>query len=278
MIQYARRESDLNCPICGRQMTAFNYRAYNLELDACLNEHGFWLDEGESAHVREIMVDEADNILVASFSRSADFPITAGAQQTEIGGMQDAVVLSLNTTCSDLQWSTFIGGSNNDGAFGLRVSDGNVVICGQTFSTADWVFSTIAVLLAIEFTRRTTGLIIPIMILVALSYVAWWGKYVEGVFRFPGLTWETVLYRSYYGLDGMFGPIAHISSTYVYMFVLFGKGAVDDVEYPLEAAIGDDVERSELFETVHALSTELHALTEQLERDVERWAELAELA
>ena len=93
---------------------------------------------------------------------------------------------------------------------------------GQTFSTADWVFSTIAVLLAIEFTRRTTGLIIPIMILIALTYVAWWGKYVEGVFRFPGLTWETVLYRSYYGLDGMFGPIARISSTYVYMFVLFG--------------------------------------------------------
>ncbi|HZA66196.1 MAG TPA: TRAP transporter fused permease subunit [Geminicoccaceae bacterium] len=93
---------------------------------------------------------------------------------------------------------------------------------GQTFSAADWVFSAIAVLLAIEFTRRTTGLIIPIMIVVALTYVAWWGKYVEGVFRFPGLTWETVLYRSYYGLDGMFGPIARISSTYVYMFVLFG--------------------------------------------------------
>jgi TRAP transporter 4TM/12TM fusion protein len=93
---------------------------------------------------------------------------------------------------------------------------------GQTFSIADWVFSAIAVLLAIELTRRTTGVVIPIMIVVALSYVAWWGKYVGGVFRFPGLTWETVLYRSYYGLDGMFGPIAQISSTYVYMFVLFG--------------------------------------------------------
>jgi TRAP transporter 4TM/12TM fusion protein len=93
---------------------------------------------------------------------------------------------------------------------------------GQTFSAADWVFSTIAVLLAIELTRRTTGIAIPIMIVVSLSYVAWWGRHVPGVFHFPGLTWETVLYRSYYGLDGMFGPIAQISSTYVYMFVLFG--------------------------------------------------------
>jgi TRAP transporter 4TM/12TM fusion protein len=93
---------------------------------------------------------------------------------------------------------------------------------GQTFSTADWAFSIAAVALAIELTRRTTGLTIPIMTLVALTYVAWWGKYVEGVLRFPGLTWETVLYRSYYGLDGMFGPIAQISATYVFMFVLFG--------------------------------------------------------
>jgi TRAP transporter 4TM/12TM fusion protein len=93
---------------------------------------------------------------------------------------------------------------------------------GQIFSIGDWVFSSVAIVLAIEFVRRTTGWIIPVMILVALTYVGWWGKYVPGVFRFPGLTWETVLFRSYYGGDGMFGTIARISSTYVYMFILFG--------------------------------------------------------
>ena len=93
---------------------------------------------------------------------------------------------------------------------------------GQSFSAADWAFSIAAVALAIEFTRRTTGWTIPIMTVVAITYVAWWGKYAAGMFHFPGLTWETVLYRSYYGLDGMFGPIAQISATYVYMFVLFG--------------------------------------------------------
>lgn len=114
---------------------------------------------------------------------------------------------------------------------------------GQTFSTADWIFSTIAVLLAIELTRRTTGIAIPIMIVVSLSYVSWWGRYVHGVFHFPGLTWETLLYRSYYGIDGMFGPIARISSTYVYMFVLFGaflvrSGAGDFVIDLARAAAG----------------------------------------
>jgi Zn-finger nucleic acid-binding protein len=54
-IQYSRRESELSCPVCGAKMTAFNYRAYNLELDTCSEEHGFWLDAGEEGRVRDII-------------------------------------------------------------------------------------------------------------------------------------------------------------------------------------------------------------------------------
>ncbi|MGB1027912.1 MAG: TRAP transporter large permease subunit, partial [Rhodospirillaceae bacterium] len=93
---------------------------------------------------------------------------------------------------------------------------------GQNFSTADWIFSGLAVLLAMEFTRRTTGWLIPAMIIISLSYVVWWGALVDGVFHFPGLTAETVLYRSFFVTDGMFGPIARISYSYVAMFILFG--------------------------------------------------------
>ncbi|MDX1399958.1 MAG: TRAP transporter fused permease subunit, partial [Oceanospirillum sp.] len=80
----------------------------------------------------------------------------------------------------------------------------------------------VAVILVVEFARRTSGWVIPVMILIALSYVAWWGKYLTGVFHFPGLTSETLLFRSYFSNEGMFGSIARISSTYVYMFILFG--------------------------------------------------------
>ena len=93
---------------------------------------------------------------------------------------------------------------------------------GVRFAACDWAVSILAILLAVEFTRRTTGWIIPILIVLSLSYVAWWGRYVIGVFQFPGLTVETVLFRSYFGGDGMFGTIARISSTYVFMFILFG--------------------------------------------------------
>ena len=55
MIEYAKRPSELNCPVCDKQMRAFNYRAYNLEIDTCEEEHGFWLDAGEEGQVRDIM-------------------------------------------------------------------------------------------------------------------------------------------------------------------------------------------------------------------------------
>ncbi len=93
---------------------------------------------------------------------------------------------------------------------------------GVRFLPADWIVSIVGIALAIEFTRRTTGWIIPALIVLSLSYVAWWGRYVGGVFHFPGLTLETVLFRVFYGADGMFGTIARISSTYVFMFILFG--------------------------------------------------------
>lgn len=93
---------------------------------------------------------------------------------------------------------------------------------GGDFSTADWVVSIVAVVLVLEFARRTTGWFIPCLCIIALTYVAWWGQYVDGIFNFPGLTWETVLYRAWIGGQGMLGSIARISWTYVFMFILFG--------------------------------------------------------
>ena len=93
---------------------------------------------------------------------------------------------------------------------------------GVRLVAMDWIAGAVAILGAIEFTRRTTGWIVPLLIVLALSYVSWWGAYVPGVFRFAGLSLETVLFRSIYGDDALFGNIARISSTFVFMFILFG--------------------------------------------------------
>ena len=55
MVEYSRRESDISCPHCNEPMETFNYRAHDLPIDPCKNEHGYWLDEGEEKKVLEIM-------------------------------------------------------------------------------------------------------------------------------------------------------------------------------------------------------------------------------
>jgi Zn-finger nucleic acid-binding protein len=75
MIDYAKRDSELACPVCGSKMRAFNYRAHDLELDACTDAHGFWLDANESERVREVMRGR-----VASLQR-------AGVAEAEWGDM-----------------------------------------------------------------------------------------------------------------------------------------------------------------------------------------------
>lgn len=90
------------------------------------------------------------------------------------------------------------------------------------FSTLGWLLGIILLLSTIELTRRTTGWVIPILIIIALSYVTWLGPKLPGVFAFKGLANDTVLFRSIYGDNALFGSIATISSTYVFLFIIFG--------------------------------------------------------
>lgn len=107
----------------------------------------------------------------------------------------------------------------------------------------DWMLGVLVIIGAIECVRRTTGWIIPLLIIFALSYITWWGSEIPGVFRFAGLSVETVLFRSLFGDDALFGSIAHISATFVFIFILFGafllrSGAGDFVVHLSRAVAG----------------------------------------
>ena len=70
-IQYAQRQSELSCPVCSKQMIAFNYRAYDLELDTCEDEHGFWVDAGEEGRIKDIMEERVRGLARASSAEDA---------------------------------------------------------------------------------------------------------------------------------------------------------------------------------------------------------------
>ncbi|MEK6217456.1 MAG: TRAP transporter fused permease subunit, partial [Boseongicola sp.] len=93
---------------------------------------------------------------------------------------------------------------------------------GVNLIALDWIAIALCVIGGVELTRRLTGWVIPILIILALTYVGFWGQYVSGVFSFPGLSWETIAFRAIFGDDAMFGTIARISSTYVFLFIIFG--------------------------------------------------------
>ncbi|MFC2160612.1 TRAP transporter permease [Acidobacteriota bacterium] len=87
----------------------------------------------------------------------------------------------------------------------------------------DLLFAGTVIVLALELTRRTSGIVIPVLVIILLAYVLWWGQFVGGVFGLRNMSLSRVLYRMYFTDEGLFGMIATISSTYVFMFILFAS-------------------------------------------------------
>lgn len=84
---------------------------------------------------RAIAVDAAGNAIISGYTRSQDFP-TSNALQARFGGAShDIFVTSLNAQGSDLNFSTYIGGSGSDYGRGLALDvAGNIYLTGYTNS------------------------------------------------------------------------------------------------------------------------------------------------
>lgn len=104
----------------------------------------------------------------------------------------------------------------------ILASENAIYARGVHLAAHEWVLAIIVIGSALELTRRATGLIIPAIAIIALTYVSWWGGMISGVFRFAGLSVETVVFRSVFSDEGMFGLIGNISASFVFLFILFG--------------------------------------------------------
>lgn len=81
----------------------------------------------------EIIVDDQNNIYIASTTKSTNFPFTDGAS---LQGIQDAVIAKFNNNLSALQWSKRFGGSGSDAAYSLTISENDeLYVTGGTNST-----------------------------------------------------------------------------------------------------------------------------------------------
>jgi uncharacterized protein (TIGR03437 family) len=83
-----------------------------------------------------IAVDSGGNVIVAGWTRSADFPVLRAAQATLNSGASparfDAFVAKLDPTGGKLLYSTFLGGPDDDQAYGLALdTTGNAYVTGS---------------------------------------------------------------------------------------------------------------------------------------------------
>ncbi len=87
------------------------------------------------AYRGEVIVDDSDDILVASCTQSQDL-ITKTPFQSKFGGVQDGLVMKLSPDLKKLDWMSFLGGSDQDAAYGIHLdSKQNIFVCGGTQST-----------------------------------------------------------------------------------------------------------------------------------------------
>jgi gliding motility-associated-like protein len=83
----------------------------------------------------EIQVDMFNNIYIASSTRSSDLPMVGGFDNSHNGG-QDAFVAKFNPGLTNLIYSSFIGGSQNDCGNGIYISNSQeVYLTGGTCSS-----------------------------------------------------------------------------------------------------------------------------------------------
>ncbi|MDD4150097.1 MAG: PKD domain-containing protein, partial [Bacteroidales bacterium] len=84
----------------------------------------------------EIMVDNKGMVYVGTNTFSNDFPagINPGFQPTN-GGQQDGIVFKLNQDLSQMLWSSYMGGTEDDAIFSLSLTeDGHVIVAGGAVS------------------------------------------------------------------------------------------------------------------------------------------------
>jgi hypothetical protein len=120
----------------GAQSFGFEVGSYDqskmLTIDPLL--YSTFIGGNEYDNVQSMAIDASGNVYVTGHTYSSDFP-TLNASDSSHNGESDCFVFKLSSTGDTLLYSTFVGGSAGEEAYGLSVdSSGNAYVTGWTFS------------------------------------------------------------------------------------------------------------------------------------------------
>lgn len=88
-------------------------------------------------------------------------------------------------------------------------------------TTTDVIIGTLGILLVIEAVRRVVGIPMVCVVLVFITY-AFAGPYMPGILAHRGLTLNQFVSHVYFTTEGIFGIPLGVSSTFIFLFILFG--------------------------------------------------------
>ena len=95
-----------------------------------------YLGGGGGDEAQDIALDSSGNAYITGDTNATNFPTANAIQSSNGGGFVDAFVTKLNAAGTALVYSTYLGGSNSDAAYGVVVdSSGNAYVAGYTAST-----------------------------------------------------------------------------------------------------------------------------------------------
>ncbi|WP_322999071.1 TRAP transporter permease [Castellaniella sp.] len=86
---------------------------------------------------------------------------------------------------------------------------------------ADMVIGIITIILVFEATRRMMGWALPVICGIFLAY-GLFGQYIPGPFMHRGYGLDQIVSTMSFGVEGIYGTPTYVSSTYIYLFILFG--------------------------------------------------------
>jgi hypothetical protein len=122
----------------GRNEAGFQLGAYDPQLPVMIDpvlSYASYLGGAAFDSITGIAVDSAGSAYVAGWTESVDFPTTSQAFQSGNGGSTDAFVAKLSPAGDSLVYSTYLGGSRDDRAFGIAVdASGAAIVTGWTYS------------------------------------------------------------------------------------------------------------------------------------------------
>lgn len=117
-------------------------------------------------------------------------------------------------------WLAGIGGFAL--AFYHWLFQGDLVLRAGDPSALDLAVGALALVLLFEAARRVLGLALPIICLAFVLY-ALLGEYLPAALAHRGYALSQVIDQYAFGTEGIYGIPTYVSSTYIFLFILFGS-------------------------------------------------------